>query len=215
METIYSDAAYSRSNEELLERVKNPKKYMPNTVDASIMVLKYRGYTFAEEELNLIFDDVQKSRDKAMLVTNKLGFFNEEYKNVIVEDPEAPYLYSRKVIYGFSFLIGPWFSSIMMAINLNRINKFIEPIFAVLFGIFFTISQFFILSFSNSQSIIIFYFFFNFISAYCLDFIFWKYYIGYPTFYRKRSIWVPLIIAILFISIIIALLILQSFIGVD
>jgi len=42
------------------------------------------------------------------------------------------------------------------------------------------------------------------ISAYCLNYIFWKNFIGYSTFYRARTFWVPSIIAFLFVAIIIA-----------
>ena len=44
---------------------------------------------------------------------------------------------------------------------------------------------------------------FSLIAAGCLDYFFWNRFIGNTTFYRARTIWTPLIIALLFTAFII------------
>jgi hypothetical protein len=207
METNFKYIASSRSTEELLERIDNRQKYLPETVEASIAELQYRKHEFSDEELKVINEDIQALRANAELVTSKLGFFNKEYKNVIVEDPDAPLLYSRIAIYSFSFLFGAPFGSIMMAINLNKLGKSKQSFWAILFGIGFTTLQYIVTSHINTGSNSSLQIFCGFIAAYCLDLFFWKNYIGYSTFYRKRPIWLPLIIALIFVSLVIAAII--------
>jgi hypothetical protein len=188
---------------ELLERVENRQKYMPETIEASITELQYRKYEFSEEELKVVNEDIQALRANAALVGNAKGLFSREYKNVIVQDPDAPRLYSRMVVKLFTVLFGALFGSIMMAMNLNNFGKSKEAVWALLFGVGFTTVQYVVLSHvpgsvSSIQVV------FGFIGAYLIDFLFWKPYIGYATFYRKRPTWVPLIIALVFVSLIIA-----------
>jgi hypothetical protein len=208
METNFKYIASSRSTEELIERVENRQKYLPETTEASVTELQYRKHEFTDEELKIIGEDIQAQRENASIVTSQLGFFNKEYKNVIIEDTDAPLLYSRIAIYSFSFLFGAPFGSIMMAMNLAKLGKSKESLWAILFGIGFTTLQYIVISHINTGSTSSLQVFCGFIAAYCLDLFFWKNYIGYSTFYRKRPIWVPLIIALVFVSLILAAIIL-------
>jgi len=203
MDLNYSYIASSLTTMELLERIENRQKYMPETIEAAVAELQYRKYEFSEEELKVVNEDIQALRANAALVTNAKGLFSKDYKNVIVLDPDAPRLYSRMAINIFTVLFGALFGSIMMAMNLNKFEKSKEAAWVILFGVGFTIVQYIVLSNvpGSSSSIQVV---FGFIGAYLIDFIFWKLYIGYATFYRKRPIWIPLIIALIFASLIIA-----------
>jgi len=207
MESIYRRTAIARPNEELIERVNNRQNYMPETVEASIAELQSRGHEFPDEELKVISEDLQAMRENAALAGNSQGFFNKEYKNVIVGDPDAPLMYSRRVIYFFSVLFGALFGSIMLAINIGKLGKRTEAVYTVLFGIAFTTIQVFIGMRAAPGSSTSYGILFGFAAAFCLDFFFWKRVIGYSTFYRKRQIWVPLIIGIVLASLIIAAII--------
>ena len=199
--------ATTRTNEELIERIENRQNYMPETVEASIAELQSRGHEFPDEELKVISEDLQAMRENAALSGNSQGFFNKEYKNVIVGDPDAPLMYSRRVIYFFSVLFGALFGSIMLAINIGKLGKRTEALYTVLFGIAFTTIQVFIGMRAAPGSSTSYGILFGFAAAFCLDFFFWKRVIGYSTFYRKRQIWVPLIIGIVLASLIIAAII--------
>jgi hypothetical protein len=195
--------ASNRSEDELKERIDNRQQYMPETVEASVAELRNRGHEFSDEELKIIDEDIQAHRENAALVNGKLGLFNNEYANAIVEDPDAPIFYSKRALYVFTVLMGALFGSILLAININKIGKAKQAFFTVLFGIAFTVLQFFIITEastgSNSGLTIIF----GIVAAYCLDYFFWRPFIGYATFYKARPIWTPLIIALILGSLIV------------
>jgi hypothetical protein len=196
MDFDYTLLASARSDQELTERVDNRQKYMPETVEASLAELQHRGKEFSDEELRYINEDMQARRRNAALITGRIGIFNSDYKYAIVEDPDAPLMYTRVAIYVFAVLFGALFGSIMMAINIAKTGRNNAVAGVILFGVGFTIVQVYVLNSmpnpSGSLSIV-----FAFISAFCLDYLFWKPYIGYSSFYRSRPIWVPLIIGVI------------------
>lgn len=204
MEPDFTLLASGRSNEELIERIDDRQKFLPETVEASVAELQFRKHEFSDEELKIINEDIQAQRSNAAMVTTNPSLFNADYKNTIVEDPDAPLMYSRRVIYVFAFLFGAMFGSIMMAMNISKTGKRNEAYLAVLFGIGFTSLQIYFMSKINANSGGSYGYLGGLISAYCLNYIFWKNFIGYSTFYRARTFWVPLIIALLFVAVIIA-----------
>lgn len=184
--------ASARSDEELQERIDNRQKYMPETIEASLEELQRRGIIFSDEELRYIHEDIAARRANAEAITGRPGIFNSEYKNVIVEDPDAPRMYSTLAIYLFTFFFGPFFGSVMMAMNISKTGKGNAVAGVILFGLGFAILAFCLAGPSGSLQI-----FCGLIAAYCLNYFFWRPYIGFGTFYRARPIWVPLIIGIL------------------
>jgi len=207
MEPNFIFLASARSNEELTERIDNRQKYLPESVEASLAELQSRGNEFSDEELKVINEDVQAHRANALMVTSNPSLFNTDYKNTIVEDPDAPLMYSRRVIYLFAFLFGALFGSIMMAMNISKTEKKNEAYLAVLFGIGFTALQIYFISKVSSNSGGSYGYLGGLISAYCLNYIFWKNFIGYSTFYRARAFWIPLIIALVFCALVFAAII--------
>jgi hypothetical protein len=144
METNFKYIASSRSTEELIERIDNRQKYLPETIEASVAELQYRKHEFSDEELKVIGEDIQAQRDNAAITIGNLTMFNNDYKNVIVEDPDAPLMYSRRVIYFFSVFCGALFGSIMVAMNIAKTGKRNEVLYTVLFGVVFTVIQVFV-----------------------------------------------------------------------
>lgn len=208
MEPNYSYIASSLSDIELVERINNRKKYLPETVEAAVKELQYRKHEFSDEELRNINDDVRIQRKSAAIVDSRMGFFNSNAKNVIVNDPEAPLMYSRLSLRVFTILCGALFGSIMLAINISKTKHHSKAVWVVVFGIVFTAIQIFAVSKipnqnSGGSGAILG----GFIAAYLYDFVFWKQFIGYSTFYRARPIWIPLIIAVLIFGLLISLII--------
>jgi hypothetical protein len=188
--------AAARSDDELMERVENRQKYMPETIEASLTELQRRGRTFSEEEIRYINEDIAARRSHSAAMTGRMGIFTSEYKNVIVDDPDAPKMYSTMAIYLFTFFMGPLFGSIMMAMNISKTGKSNAVAGVILFGIGFAILGIYLManvqSTSGSIQIIC-----GLVGAYCLNYLFWRPYIGFDTFYRARPIWGALIIAVL------------------
>ena len=83
----------------------------------------------------------------------------------------------------------------MLAMNISKTKDKNKAVFVVLFGLGFLVLEGVIISTishpSGFYTII-----FGAFAAYCLDYFFWRPYIGYSTFYRARSIWPPLIVVL-------------------
>ena len=211
MEPDFSYLAAAATTEELTERIDNRKNYLPETVEAAVAELKFRKHEFTDEELNDIDNDIERQRKNAAMVDSRLGFFNSNAKNVIVKDAEAPLMYSRQALYAFTVFCGPLFGSILLAINIGKTKKPANAIWVILFGIGFTAllifigTRYFNQGSGSFKAIIA-----GIISAYILDFLFWKPFIGYATFYRARPIWVPLVIAVVIFGLIVTAVIISG-----
>jgi len=144
----------------------------------------------------IISEDLKAKRDNATIGANaSSGFFNSNYKYNIVEDPDAPMLYSRRVLYIFTVLCGALFGSIMLAINCSKVKNQAGIAWSLLFGVVFTIIQVIGANYANigsSYAILC-----GLIAALCLDRAFWDRFIGNAIFYRTKPIWGALIIALL------------------
>ncbi len=205
METNFSYKASSSTDAELMERITNRKSYLPETVEASLAELQNRKHEFSDEQIIEIIDDVDLQRKNATMVDSRLGLFNNNGKKVFIKDHEAPLMYSRQALYGFTVFCGALFGSIMLAINMINIGKAMNALWVVLFGIAFTAAQIYIIStFGNEGSGGSGAYLGGFIAAYIFDYFFWRPFIGYSTFYRAKPIWIPLIIAVFVIGLIVA-----------
>jgi len=190
MDLKFSVTASGKTDAELLNTLDNREKYLPETIEATVDELKHRGHEFSDEMLKVISEDVQAHRENASAGGRRLG----NYKNNIVQDPDAPLFYSRPVIYIFSFLFSTLFGSIMMAMNINRTDNPARMVWVVLFGAVYTGMIIVIASAIpglGSAGII-----FSIIGAWIMESFFWDRYLGNATFYRARNIWVPLIIGL-------------------
>jgi uncharacterized membrane protein YdcZ (DUF606 family) len=195
-----------KSDEELHNCINNREKYLPETVEAAIEELQKRGTAFSEEELKVITEDMQARRDHAKSGAKSSGIFNRNDKDFQVEDPEAPLLYSKGVIFGFSILFSVLFGAIMLAINISKTKNRQKTIWVVLFGVVYVIAS--VLLAQNSGST--FSFLLIILGAYLLEALFWNRYIGNSTLYRARPFKIPLIIGLCIYIPIIALLIYEA-----
>ncbi len=196
MNSRFTYKASQLSDEELKIRIENRQKYLPETTEATLAELKQRGHGFSEEELDVINKDIKAQRNNAAMAgSGSSGLFNDQYKNNLVEDTEAPMLYSRRALYVFTFFFSPLFGSIMMAINCAKINNRSGIVWVLLFGVFFTTAQIIGLNYVHGGSG--YGYICGFIAAACIHSFFWNRLIGKSTFYRAKPIWVPLIIGLL------------------
>lgn len=194
MDDKFKLIAAARSNEELQERIDNREKYLPETVEASLDELQFRGVEFSDEELKVIAEDMQARRDLAVSKPDSYGLFSDRDKNNFIEDPDAPLLFSRRAIYGFSVFFSVVFGSIMLAINVSKTAGKGKAVLVVLFGLVYTVVTILIaetLKLNSGLGVVI-----SLLGAVLIETLFWNRFIGNATLYRKRPIWVPLAIAV-------------------
>ncbi len=193
MEIDFVKLMTTKSDDGLQEYIDNRQKYTPKAIYAAIDELKKRGRTFADEEYSQIVADIEKQDQigRQRIAEAEAG---QKFDDNAVEDVNAPELYSQRAIYGFSIAFGVFFGSILMALNLKRTSTQKSIALTIGFGIVFTVFQLYILSFlpRNTGLTLIT----SFGGALVLYNVFWKKFIGARTPYRKRKIWVPLIIGV-------------------
>ncbi len=193
MDDNFKLRATLKTDDELQERINNREKYLPETVEAAVNELQNRGIEFSEEELKVIAEDMQARRDMAKGGSTGYGAFNNSDKNLQVQDPEAPYLYSKRAIVVFSILFSVLFGSVMLAINVSKTQNITKALLVVLYGFGFTMVTVMIAENYNLNTGLSFVF--GYVGAYSMDLIFWKNYIGSSTLYRAKPVWIPLIVA--------------------
>lgn len=194
MDETFKWTASQQTDEQLHYFIDNREKYLPETVEAAVAELQNRGTVFSAEELQVIEEDMQARRDLAQEGVTNWGLFNNGEKELQIEDPAAPALFSKRAILLFSILFSVGFGSILLAVNVAQTpNKGKAPL-VVLFGFIYTIGMALLAQrfhFNSSFTIVT-----GFAGAYLLDILFWNKYIGSATLYRVRQIWIPLLIGL-------------------
>jgi len=122
MESNFNSPLSNKSEAELKERIENRQKYMPETVRAAIAELQRRGHLFTDEELKIYNDDMQERLRIAASEKKAGAIFSKEYNYNVVEDSDAPLLYSRRAIYLFTILGTALFGTILLAINSRNLD---------------------------------------------------------------------------------------------
>jgi hypothetical protein len=211
MDNNLDDEVKLKPTTELREIAVNFHMYRGALVAAAKKELTNRGIELSEEDLQKIEERKNQRKQQAIkskVVDNSWDFFHMRWKQNIVDDIQAPKLFSRQVINVFSILFSVLFGGILLAINLKTINnkKAILPV--IIYSLIYTGLIIFIFSFipeNNSGLTLIF----NFIGAIALHNFFWGKYIGKEFQYRTKPFWIPLIIGIAITVFIIFILIIQ------
>jgi hypothetical protein len=110
----------------------------------------------------------------------------------IVDDPNAPELYSQRAVWAFSLFLAPLFGSVLMAMNFKRLEKPDIIVVVVMFGLLWYGLAMLILPEDAKSSLV---YLFNMLGGLVLVYAFWPKFIGKELKYRKRGILVPTIIA--------------------
>jgi hypothetical protein len=201
MDDHFNFYASKRTDEELEERIDNRQKYLPETIEASLLELQSRGRVFSDEELQVISQDIRAQRDNASASTdNGFGLFSSSYKNCIVEDPDAPSFYSKRAVYIFTILFSVAFGAAMVAVNLFKIKNTKGALLSLLFGVCFLAFQILLTLKLSAKSPGDLGFIFGIGAAIIINAILWPKFIGNSTFYRAKPIWIPLAIALILVA---------------
>lgn len=194
METDFVKLMTTKSDEGLQEYIDNRQKFAPLAIYAAIDELKKRGRTFSDEEFTQIVNDIEKQQEISRQRVAESDGGNKWDKNV-VDDINAPQFYSEKAIWLFSVLFSVFFGSILLAINVNKTEKKNSSWTVAGFGLLYTVLQMWGLSYMPNNTALTFAV--SACGAYILNSWGWKSFIGKETKYRKKPIWIPLIIALI------------------
>ena len=198
MDNNFIEEVESKTIEELREIAVNFDMYRGALVAAAKQELINREIELTDEEKAKIEQKKNKRKQDAIASADSIKPWNSffvKWKINIVDDVNAPQLYSRQVINIFSVLFSVLFGGILLAINLKTANnkKAIFPVLA--FSVLYTGLTVFILNLipGNTTPLTVA---FNLLGALVLYNFFWGKYIGKEFQYRTKPFWIPLIIGI-------------------
>lgn len=130
---------------------------------------------------------------------NPFSLFSTNWKYNIVDNEDAPVLYSRKVINFFTIFCSVFFGGSLMFYNLrklkNKQGQIIVAIYTILYGV---ISFIFLAQFERSTILTLIV---SMIGSLPLYNLFWEKYVGKSTKYKTKTIWIPLTIALIILAI--------------
>jgi hypothetical protein len=186
-----------KSDRELMFYINNLDKHTEEAVRVALEILKSRHVILPEDITETINNHFEQQKEKP-----RVNLWNKN----ITTDSEALEFYSQKSIYIFSILFSVLFGSVMLAYNLRKVKK--PFIWAILFGLTYSsLSVYFIEKYNGSLPMT---FIANSLGAVVLYQLCWNRWIGKQTKYRAKSIWIPLIIALIIFIPLTILTILES-----
>ncbi len=187
-----------KSDKELEEYLNNIMAYSRDIVEAAIQELKNRGRLFTEVELSTFESKIQERENT--IGKNTITVRDSIEKN-IVEDESALALYSRKTVDWTTLIFGIIVGSILMALNFKSVEKKKGIIAVLFFGILYFILEIFIMSFlpddmaSSLTNVVRLGL--NGLGAYIMHTLIWNKFIGKDFEYRKKAVWLPILIGII------------------
>ncbi len=181
-----------KTDSELEYILENQKNYNEQAIVASIHILKERNGK--SPKLEFIETEIKIEKEKKEIARKKT-IEQDERKNNITDDPNAPELHSKKVIMVFSGIFSTIFGTVLLMYNLKQTNNQTGRIQVLIFGILYTIITLVVVNLLNIGSNIAL--IFNIAGGGILTEYFWNKFIGKEFQHRKRS-WVkPAIISVL------------------
>lgn len=179
----------AKSEDGLADYLNNFNKYTPEAIKAAVDELKRRGRHFSEEELREI--DVKIEQRKNDENEEDTLFASDSWKKNVVADPNAPLLYSKGAIRGFSLVFSTIFGAALLSSNVDN-NK--KKWIVIGFGVLYTAVTIVIVNLIPSNTVYVF--LLNTAGGLALTTTFWDKFVGKETKYRPKPIWKPLIISI-------------------
>lgn len=198
MEMNFQRLMTKKSDKELEEYLNNIMAYSRDVVEAAIQELKNRGRLFTEVELSTFESKIQERENT--IGKNTITVRDSIEKN-IVEDESALALYSRKTVDWTTLIFGIIVGSILMALNFKSVEKKKGIIAVLFFGILYFILEIFIMSFlpddmaSSLTNVVRLGL--NGLGAYIMHTLIWNKFIGKDFEYRKKAVWLPILIGII------------------
>lgn len=196
-QTDYTELMSNKTDEQLQVYLNSSSRYVPEAVNAAIAELERRGTTLpVEEKEKVIAASVEKT------IPSDFTPSYVKQRKYHTTDENAPLLYSKRAVWGFSAFGSVMFGTILMAINIRKNN--LRGFYVVLItGIaLYAVGAAVLLLLPQIRSLA---FVINILLSMVLVGPLWNKYIGTETMYRPRKIWVPLVIAVIFFVVIVAI----------
>ena len=173
-----------------LERIINDKEtFVEQARIAAIEILKERN---GQTESTKKAETEMKSAQERKVAAQQKAEEEEKKKSFVMDDPEAPELYSKRVITMFSAIFSAIFGAVLMMHNFKEVGNSKARNQVLVFGILYTIASILIINALNIQAIAL-----NFTGAAILTEFFWNKKLGKEIKYRKRSWIKPAIISVI------------------
>ena len=179
-----------KSNDGLNDYINNFGKYTPEAILAAVNELKKRGKNFSSQELEDIDRKIEARARAEYEESNALA--TEFIDDNLVDDPNAPLLYSKGAIRAFSLLFSTVFGAFLLSDNITGKKK---KLIVIGFGIVYTTISMILLSIPAIAKYWLI--LFNSSGGLALTTTFWDKYVGKDVDYRAKPIWLPLIISII------------------
>ena len=159
-----------KTNEELIDYLIDIRKHTADEVSAALEELQNRGKSYNETQLTYFRAVIKRKR--------------------LEESPDTPTYYSQQGITLFCILFSSLAGAILLSFNLKeRREKWSVIGFGITYFVFL-----YILQDQTGLSFVVLTL--NAFSAVLLKYIFWNPYIGNNIFYHKKSLLIPLLIAL-------------------
>ena len=161
----------AKTDDELLDYLMDIKDYSAKEVRSALFEMKKRGKYFSELQWDY-FQKVIKRKEAD-------------------ESLDTPIYYPRESLFIYAMLLPIIFAYVVFSLNLkNKRDKWVIIGFAVTFTTF-TIILGNSLNMPGRIPIL-----FNFVGAFILEIFLWNKYIGKSVLYKKKSMWLPVLIAL-------------------
>ncbi len=171
----------AKSEDGLADYLNNFKKYTPEAIRAAVDELKRRGRHFSEEDLKEIDIKIQNRKNEEN--EEDTLFASDSWKKNVVTDPNAPLLYSKGAIRGFSLVFSTIFGAALLSSNVDD-NK--KKGIVIGFGVLYTALTIVIVNLIPSHTIYVF--LLNTAGGLGLTTTFWDKLVGKETKYRSKPI---------------------------
>ena len=195
-----------KTDAELKTILKEKSKYTEQAIQAVIWELEDRNLIEKSEEPYI--DPLKEEVISDTVVTESTINNNESN----FEEFEKPLLYSKKSIQGFTIFFSTLFGTILLMSNLKVLKKQKARMQVLVFGISYTVLITIILNLY--PQILFLSIIFNLIGYGVLVEYYWNKNIGKSFSYKKKQIWIPLIISIAITMLFVFLQFLPQILGV-
>ncbi len=190
----YSDEMREMSNYDLQQIIKKYPNEEKKKVISALRELEKRDVLYSDEQKLLEdLEDEENDHEEKEKTPENVTLFSMFSDPNIVEDFNAPKLYSRYSIRFFAIIFSTFFGGILLSINLNRLGKKREIFYVIVFSFFYSILvyQATTLSPENATTITLI---MNLVGSLILEEYFWKKYIGKHFKFRRQAIGSALLI---------------------
>ena len=194
MENKFEEQVKTKSDQQLKELLVNNHKFQEELVVAVRKELQTRGVELNGEEKERMEANMNLALKREAEEEGDWSIMNPKFEKNIVEDPEAPELFSRRAIFGFTVFCSVLFGGVLFCINLNRLNKNQHIPLVLIFSIVTTALIWMIPGGVQTKGTFVTGI--NALMSIVLYNYFWGKYIGKDLQYRTKSIIIPLVIGI-------------------